>query len=289
MIAALLVATTGRNATSQCRVYFIGNSVTDAINYERFARLAEEKSEEVIIGRHTIPGSPLSWTWEHPDGGNWTEEFGPFQQALTTTSWDVLSLQPFDRQLDGGEDSDEVMGANFIREALKGNPGNHLRVLVYARWPRRDSDSSDTFYGRTYIEQWERPYTNPSWDGGNETRDYFQKVREAWKSQFPDLRIDIVPVGEVLARLASKIEQGGIPGIQTIADIYSDQIHFYDDLEIGNIGGYVAALTFFATIFEKSPVGDTTYGLWNIADPALAKTLQEIVWEVVSEQMADKS
>lgn len=269
-------------SSAQTSIYFIGNSVTDTVNYEAFSEMARHADPDVEIGRHTIPGSPLSWTWEHPESGHWTEDHGPFFKALSTRSWSVLSLQPFDRQLEGMDDSDAVMGANFIRKALKGTPANDLRVLVYSRWPRRDSETATTFYGRTFAEQWERPYTNPSYDGGNETRDYFERVLEAWREQFPGLRINLVPVGDVLFRLDEKIAAGKVPELKDITDLYSDAIHFDRHDPPGNVVSYLVALTFYATIFGKSPVGDETYARWGIQNPALAKTLQETVWEVVS-------
>ncbi len=285
MFAAICFAMPRLVAGDSVSIYFIGNSVTDTVNYSRFKELVTGLGQEIEIGRHTIPGSPLSWTWQHPEGGNWSEEHGPFLEALSNHKWDVLSLQPFDRQLDGGEDSDAEIGARFIREALKGNPGNALRVLVYSRWPRRDSDTALTFYGRSYAEQWERNYSNPSYDGGNETREYFELVREAWKQEFPELRIDLVPVGDVLFQLSEKIDAGEIPKLTAITDLYSDGIHFYDGQPHGNIGSYLVALTFYATIFERSPEGDDSYALWDIDDPDLAKVIQQTVWEVVREQL----
>ena len=263
-------------------IYFIGNSVTDTVQYDKFLAMARAAESEVEIGRHTIPGSPLSWTWEHPDGGSWSEEHGPFLKALSSRSWNVLSLQPFDRQLDGDADSDAVMGANFIREALKGTPEKELRVLVYSRWPRRDDENASTFYGRSFGDQWDRQYVNPSYDGANETRDYFEQVLENWRSQFPGLQIDLVPVGDVLARLDEKIAEGKVPEIQAITDLYSDSIHFDRKDPPGYVGSYIVALTFYSTIFGQSPEGDETFTHWGIENPDLARALQETVWEVVS-------
>ena len=48
------------------RVYFVGNSVTDTINYRGLAELAKSHGRQQIWGRHMIPGAPLQWIWEHP-------------------------------------------------------------------------------------------------------------------------------------------------------------------------------------------------------------------------------
>lgn len=268
-------------APAQSSVYFIGNSVTDTINYDRFSALLAEGGKTADVGRHTIPGAPLSWIWEHPDGGAWMEQHGPFLQALTSRAWNVLSLEPFDRQLDGGPDSDAEMGAAFIREALKATPPAPLRVLVYSRWPRRDSETALTFYGRSYTDQWDREYTNPSWDGGNETRDYFEKVLANWRGQFPGLRIDLVPVGDVLDRLSRQIEAGAAPGLSDITDLYADAIHFHTDRPEGDIGSCLVAMTFYSVIFGEPPPSSAPR-LWEINDSGLARLLRDIVWETVS-------
>jgi hypothetical protein len=48
-----------------------------------------------------IPGAPLSWLWEHPKDGFMEEPFQLYSKALPEFPWDVLSLQPFARHLDG--------------------------------------------------------------------------------------------------------------------------------------------------------------------------------------------
>ncbi len=41
------------------RVYFVGNSVTDTINYRALAELAKSRDHKHVWGRHMIPGAPL--------------------------------------------------------------------------------------------------------------------------------------------------------------------------------------------------------------------------------------
>jgi hypothetical protein len=269
------------SAGETLHVYHIGNSVTDTIKYDRLAKVAEGMGDAYKYGRHTIPGAPLSWTYENPDGGFGEEPYGRFEKALPGFVWDAITLQPFDRQL-SGSDGDRAMGAAFIQEALKQPENAKARILVYSRWPRRDSEEATTFYGRTYQEQWERSYTEPSYDGGFETRDYFEQVLEAWREDFPAMTVEMVPVGDVLYAMADQIDSAQLPPFKSITEIYTDAIHFDDGGEHGNVGSYAVALTFYATLFKKSPVGDKEFGLWGIKDPALAAKIQKIVWKVVA-------
>ena len=146
------------------RVYFVGNSVTDTINYRALAELAKSRGHQQVWGRHMIPGAPLQWIWQHPKDGFQEQPFGHYPNALANYQWDVLSLQPFDRHLDG-KDGDLTMAKNFIDLALPKSPD--LQVYVYARWPRQGKDDFDT--------AWLKKYTG-GWDGTNETKDYFERL-----------------------------------------------------------------------------------------------------------------
>jgi hypothetical protein len=268
-------------------VYHIGNSVTDTLQYNRLQQVASGFGNTYTYGRHMIPGSPLSFIYDNPGGGFTTAPYGAYNNALPNYTWDVLTLQPFDRQLNsntapGVVDNDRVMAGNYINLALSNPANSSMRVLIYSRWPRRDSPTASTFWGNTtYQSQWNRTYTDPDWGGGFETRDYFEKLVNVLRTDFPSLTIDMAPVGDVLYELANRMQLNQINHFTNITQIYSDEIHFYDSIPNGNIGSYAASLTFYATMFKSSPVGDTNYGLWNITDPVLANQIQQAVWDVV--------
>jgi hypothetical protein len=94
-------AASARDTTEQrtLRVYFVGNSVTDTINYRGLEALAKSRSHNHVWGRHMIPGAPLQWVWQHPDQGFQQPPFGHFPNALKNYQWDALCLQPFDRHI----------------------------------------------------------------------------------------------------------------------------------------------------------------------------------------------
>ena len=163
------------------RAYFVGNSVTDTIRYGSLAKLAQSRGHTLTWGRDMIPGAPLQWLWEHPKDGFQEEPFGLYPRALSEYSWDVLSLQPFDRHLDG-KDGDLAMAGNFIDLALKRSPD--LQVYVYSRWPRRDK-AKDGSLALDYKTKWLRKYTG-GWDGTEETRDYFEKLVAGLREVLPE-------------------------------------------------------------------------------------------------------
>ncbi|QEH32242.1 hypothetical protein OJF2_07110 [Aquisphaera giovannonii] len=276
-----LPSTVSCEDVKSARAYFVGNSVTDTIRYGSLAKLAESRGRTLTWGRDMIPGSPLSWLWDHPADGFRQEPFGLYPTALGEYSWDVLSLEPFDRHLDG-KDGDLAAAGRFIDLALRRSPD--VQVYIYSRWPRRD-EGKDGSLSLDYRAKWLRKYTG-GWDGTEETRDYFERVvaglREAYRGKAkPAL---LVPVGDVLLELDARMKAGKVPGHSDIAQIYVDGIHF------NNVGSYVVGLTYYATIFRDDPRGlpagpyneDLDPAKGRKIDEALAGAIQEAVWSVVS-------
>ncbi|HEY9666098.1 MAG TPA: hypothetical protein V6C91_04800, partial [Coleofasciculaceae cyanobacterium] len=68
-ILTVLLLNVAAYSKQTLRVYHIGNSVTDTINYNGLRQLAQSRGHQYIFGRHMIPGAPLSWIWQHPTEG----------------------------------------------------------------------------------------------------------------------------------------------------------------------------------------------------------------------------
>jgi hypothetical protein len=247
------------------RVYFVGNSVTDTINYRALADLAKSRGYQHVWGRHMIPGAPLQWIWEHPKDGFQEPPFGHYPNALANHQWDALSLQPFDRHLTGKE-GDLVMARNLIDLALPKSPD--LQVYVYARWPRQGKDDFDTM--------WLKKHTG-GWDGTNETKDYFERLTLELRKAYPKMKkpILMVPVGHVMYELNHRMKAGEVPGFKQIKEVYADGIH------LNNVGSYIVGCTFFATLYKENPKGSPGKP-YKVTDPKLAEVIQETVWKVVS-------
>jgi hypothetical protein len=252
-------------APKTLRVYFVGNSVTDTINYRGLTELAKNRGYTQVWGRHMIPGAPLQWIWQHPKDGFQEQSFGHYPTALANFQWDVLNLQPFDRHLDG-KDGDIVMAKNFIDLALPKSPD--LQVYVYARWPRQGKDDFDT--------AWLKKYTG-GWDNTNETTDYFERLTLELRKAYPKLKkpILMVPVGHVMYELNQRMKAGQVPGYTDIKQLFADGIH------LNNVGSYVVGCTFFATFYKENPKG-LPGAPYKVEDAKLAGIIQDAVWKVVS-------
>ena len=265
VLAITAPALAEEQAPKTVRVYFVGNSVTDTIKYGFLAELAKSRGYTQIWGRHMIPGAPLQWIWQHPKDGFQEPPFGHYPTALANFQWDVLSLQPFDRHLDG-KDGDIVMAKNFIDLALPKSPD--LQIYVYARWPRQGKDDFDT--------AWLKKYAG-GWDNTNETKDYFERLTLELRKAYPKLKkpILMVPVGHVMYELNQRMKAGQVPGYTDIKQLFADGIH------LNNVGSYVVGCTYFATLYKQSPVGLPSEP-YKVADKKLAAVIQDAVWKVVS-------
>ena len=287
LIGFVAAASAPRARAKELRVYHIGNSVTDTIRYKSLQQMAESGEDAYVYGRHMIPGAPLQFIWDRPETGFKENPFGYYPTALKDFEWDVITLQPFDRQLDSKDGFGDLAHAKkFIDLALPKSP--HVQVYVYERWPRRKEKEKKNpaagYQPLDYEKLWLRKYTG-KWDGSYETRDYFEKLTRALREALPELDkpVLLVPVGDVLLELDKRMRKGKVPGLTGVEELYADGIHF------NNVGAFVVGTTFYATMFQKDPRGldARAYGKGKGAtdrdiDPEVAKAIQETVWEVVS-------
>ena len=101
--------------------------------------------------------------------------------------------------------------------------------------------------------------------------------------------VHIIPAGQVLARLVRAIEGGqGVPGLKRREDLFAlNQDGTQDLIHLNDLGNYLVALTHYAVMYHRSPVG-LPYALTKAdGKPAVApsaeaaRLMQETVWEVV--------
>lgn len=291
---ALGLLSSSATAGEPVRIFYIGNSVTDTIQYGKLAEMAQTRGVEIKWARHMIPGAPLFTLWRD-DTGFKSEEYGRCNRALAEFPWDVVTVQPFDRHLLHEEtgQGDITVIQKMLDAQLKQNP--QVQFYIYSRWPRvRGTDNKSIAYNANDYDPntpgknpglenaqewdvlWNRKYTG-GWDGTEETRDYFQQLLSKMREANPNMAkpILLIPVGDVFYALEKKMKAGKVPEFTSIWQLYRDGIH------MNQYGSYLTALTFFATIGRQSPLGlpSTEYG--DIS-PEVARIFQDTVWEVVS-------
>ncbi|MCF2491603.1 Ig-like domain-containing protein [Dyadobacter sp. CY347] len=257
-------------------VYFIGNSVTDAINISGLKSLSATTGKTLNWGRHMIPGAPLDWIWDHPDGGFSEEPYGLYPNALANYTFDAVSFQPFDRR----DDEDITAIQNFVNAA--GARKATCQYYIYQRWPRApnniDNVSDPSLTAAVWNSAWTATYTGPgNWDNTVETRSYFETLTSGFRTSVSGIiKPLMVPVGQVFYQLNLKMAAGQIPGYSKIWNVYSDGIH------MNNAGNYIASCTYYATLFKADPRGLSVPSEFGSLSAAFVTAVQQTVYEVVT-------
>jgi hypothetical protein len=92
-----------------------------------------------------------------------------------------------------------------------------------------------------------------------------------------------------MAAVVRRIEAGDVPGLSRREDLFARGTDGkVDTIHLNDIGNYVVALTHYATLYHRSPLGlphglnrgDGT--LMMPLDPRAARIIQEVVWDVVT-------
>ena len=256
------------------RIYMVGNSVTDAINYDGFQALAESQGYTHVFARHMIPGSPLSWLWSHQGAGEGftVDPYGPPNNAFPNYTWDCISLQPYDRTIDGA-DGDKAIIGNYINIAKAKNPNGQF--YIHGHWPRTPNSLLPTdpaVTADTYTNQWLL-----SSMVANESRAYYEDLMQAVRSANQDIKpILIIPFGEVFYSLNLKMKAGQIPGYSKIYQVYADGIH------LNSVGAYIVALTAYATMYKADPRNTQVPAQYGTIPQDVVNIFQQTVWDVVT-------
>lgn len=150
-------------------------------------------------------------------------------------------------------------------KAIAANPG--IRLYFYETWHDREVEGGWlTRIDQDLSRYWER-----------------EIVDRALATGKLDRPIHIIPGGQVMARFLREVEaRGGVGNVTGADDLFRDQIHF------NSMGAYLMALTHYAVLYGRSPVGlpheltDATGASVPAPGPEAARLMQEIVWEVVT-------
>lgn len=249
------------------KTYHIGHSL---VGRDMPAMLAQLAGDGHGYDSQLGWGSPLKAHWDPDEEINGFDvennhpRYRDAMEAVTSGEYDALVLT-------------EMVE---IRDAIKYfNSGDYLHRWAQAGWGANPEM-------RVYLYETWHPLDDP--EGWLERID--SDLARYWEGDilrralaYDDMPhpVYVIPAGQVLAAFVRAIEATPVDGLSARADLFSDDIH------INDLGAYLVALTHYAVLYQKSPVG-LPHAL-NRADgtPATApgedaaRLMQETVWRVV--------
>jgi hypothetical protein len=251
-------------------VFFIGNSVTENLKPEGFDGIVRSSDKHITWGWNVIYGQALSYIWEHSGDGFIETPYDGFENALANYQWDALTLQPYQRKINGN-DGDLASVLKFLELAKVESPD--IQIYIYQRWPRLPAGVKPT--AQTWDSLWLRRYdqeTSIRYD----SRDFFETLTDSVRAnQSGTKKCLMIPVGEVMYRLNQEMKNGNMPGYSNIWQVYNDDIH------MKGIGSYIIAATYYATLYQSDPRGISAPGLYGWFNPEQKNLIQQIVFDVI--------
>jgi hypothetical protein len=162
--------------------------------------------------------------------------------------------------------------SRWARLARDAAPG--VRLYLYETWHSRKSPEG-------WLNRLERDFDR-LWD-----REFLRITLSTDETVRP---IFVIPAGQVLARFVRSLEaRGGLLGLRSQEDLFArgsdDSV---DEIHLGDLGNYLVALTHFAVLYQRSPIGMPRELRRANGSAAVAPTseaallMQETVWDVVT-------
>lgn len=212
--------------------------------------------------------------------------------------WGASMMNHWQAEVPGMTEENRPPAFRDPRQAL--DSGDYPVVVLTEMVELRDAIR--WHYSGTYLAKWAgqakaakpdaRVYLYETWHWLNDPAGWETRIAAdlpaLWEAQIlrPAVAkvgaIHVIPGGQVMAALVADAEAGLLPGID------SRKAFFYDDIHFTDIGAYAMALTHYAVIYGRSPVGlphELTLADGSAAQapgPEAAKRMQEVVWRVVT-------
>ena len=275
-----IYAVTPPPPTGPLHVFHLGHSLVGRDMPAMLAQLAPEGHRyESQLGW----GTTLKSHWDPeavPIAGFERENAHPryrdAREALGSDDYDALVLTEMVEIRDAIR---HFQSARYLRNwaqfARVADPG--IRLYLYETW--HNLDDPEGWLVRLDLDldrYWDRKILRPALAGGDDFGPIF-----------------VIPAGQVLASLVRQLDaEGGVEGLRMREDLFArTPDKSLDTIHMGDLGNYLVALTHYAVLYQRSPVGLPAN--LNRADgtpaaqvsAAAARLMQETVWRVVTTQL----
>ncbi len=277
-IFAIVLMSQSACAQKKVNAFYLGHSLSDPI-IDRIDAMVDHHEELDFSFRYqTNPGSSLKQSWEikgkgYPVNNPFYAGYYHEQYGLPTGKFDVFVLtESVLRRMDNIHETYQYADS-FYTFAARHNPD--IQIYLYEVWHCINSGTPTACPWDVDANTW-RPRLDddlPMWES----------VVDTLNSRFkPKKPVRLIPGGQGMAALYDAVIAGTVPGVSSLDDLFSDDIH------INGIASYFVSCIHFATIYGQSPVGlpNELTSMWGDPfdenpTPEQASRLQEIAWHVV--------
>jgi len=165
-------------------------------------------------------------------------EARPARRALASGDFDVVVLTEMVEIRDAIQwHASPRWLAEWARVARAGNP--EARIYLYETWHRLDDPAG-------WLERIDSDLES----------EWLSRVVAPAESRGGTGDIYVIPGGQALAAVARAAEAGEVPGLTSRKGLFGlDDKGQLDPIHIGDLGLYVVALTHYAVIYQRDPVG----------------------------------
>lgn len=237
-----------------------------------------------LVGDATIPGSWLRFHWDTTlmwCGQNPPPCYGHgLRPRADIHLWQLLVLtENYEGPVNLTAHQSQEHLLYFVQNAWQhGNGGNGAPTLLWTNWA--GIDGSPYYFGDSYgipaatdgsASGWRRLMDSLE-VGWQRMQDYANANRPVGCPP-----VYIIPGNRIMVRLYDDIQQGRVPGITHIRQLFTDGVHANDTC------AYLVTLIHYACIFNANPIGLRNQLQPGITiPPALASYFQQMVWQVVT-------
>lgn len=224
-------------------------------------------------------GTSLKEHWEPGleingfEAENDTPHFRPAREAIGSGDYDAVVLTEMVELRDAIKYHDSARYLSKWADLARGGSGE-TRVYLYETWHRLDDPEGWLNRLDADLEAlWVNRVLAPDLGAGGAVRP-----------------VRLIPAGQVMAAVVRAVEAaGGVDDISGRDDLFArDDAGEVDKIHLGDLGTYLVALTHYAVLYGRSPVGlprqltraDGTPA--TAPGPEAARLMQQIVWQTVT-------
>ncbi|WP_395048022.1 T9SS type A sorting domain-containing protein [Flavobacterium sp.] len=268
-------------AAQERNPFYIGHSLVNFNMPAMVHGMAVDAGKTTHYGSQVANGSPL-----HINYNNYATAQGtPYPSAFPAGNYNSLIITeavPLQPHLSWS--NTYLYANNFYSYA--NNNYNPIKFYIYETWHCKNSGIPQPTPGFETGCEWDTTTNSntlwhprllldfPLWSG----------IVTHVRNQNPtDTEIWMVPAGQALYNLTTRINAGQVPGITSFTNLFLDDIH------LTNAGNYFVACVMYASIYGESPVGlsQNLNDMWGTPFTSMptntqATIMQQVAWETVT-------